>query len=155
VRTIDDHLREVRLFHGLDDETLERIAGCGSNAACRQDEPLFREGEPADTFYVLRHGRVSLETFVPGRGTVTIETIEPGDVIGWSWLFEPYSWHFDARAVTDLRVTMFDGACLRGKCDADPRLGYELMQRFAQVMIERLQATRLRLLDVYGYAAAD
>jgi CRP/FNR family transcriptional regulator, cyclic AMP receptor protein len=155
MRTIEDTLRDVRLFHGLDDAAIEVIAGCGSNGALAEDELLFREGQPAETFYLLRHGRVALETFVPTRGTVTIETIEPGDVIGWSWLFPPYRWHFDARALADMRITTFDAACLRGKCDADPRLGYELMTRFAQVMIERLQATRLRLLDVYGYAAAD
>jgi hypothetical protein len=79
-----------------------------------------------------------------------IETIESGEVIGWSWLFEPYRWHFDARALTVVRATAFDGACLRGKCEADPALGYALMSRFAQVLIERLQWTRLRLLDLYG-----
>jgi CRP-like cAMP-binding protein len=154
MKTIEDTLRDARLFYGLEPEALELIAGCGGNATVPANELLFREGQPADTFYVVRHGRVALDTFVPGRGTVTIETIEAGDVVGWSWLFPPYRWHFDARAVTDLRVTTFDGACLRAKCDENPALGYGLMTRFSQVMIERLQATRLRLLDVYGDAAA-
>ena len=79
-----------------------------------------------------------------------IETIEAGEVIGWSWLFPPYRWHFDARALTQVRATAFDGACLRGKCEEDSGLGYDLMSRFAQILIERLQWTRLRLLDVYG-----
>jgi hypothetical protein len=81
---------------------------------------------------------------------VVIGTLEAGEVLGWSWLFAPYHWHFDARAVGVVRATAFDGACLRGKCDDDPRLGYELMRRFAAVMIDRLQWTRLQLLDVYG-----
>jgi CRP/FNR family transcriptional regulator, cyclic AMP receptor protein len=80
---------------------------------------------------------------------VTIETVEAGDVVGWSWLFPPYRWHFDARALSTVRATVFDGACLRDKCRADPELGFELMSRFAQVMLERLQWTRLRLLDGY------
>jgi CRP-like cAMP-binding protein len=155
MKTIAETLQEVELFQGLSPEALDLIAGCGSNAAFSLDDLLFRAEEPADTFYVLRHGRVALETFVPGRSSVTIDTIEAGDVIGWSWLFPPYRWHFDARALTDVRVTSFDGTCLRGKCESDPRLGYDLMSRFAQVMIDRLQSTRLRLLDVYGYAAAD
>jgi hypothetical protein len=71
-------------------------------------------------------------------------------VIGWSWLFPPYRWHFDGRALSSVRATSFDGACLRGKCDQDPALGYELMKRFARVFSERLRGTRLRLLDVYG-----
>ncbi len=115
----------------------------------------LRDGDEANTFYVLRHGTVALETFVPTRGPVTIETLEAGEVVGWSWLFPPYRWHFDARALSLVRATVFDGACLREKCEADPRLGYDLMSRFAQVVIERLQSTRLRLLDVYGYAGAS
>jgi CRP/FNR family transcriptional regulator, cyclic AMP receptor protein len=155
VETIDTILRDVPLFEGLSDEALELIAGCGSNVHFGEGGLLFRQGDPADTFFVIRHGSVALETFVPARGPVTIETIESGDVVGWSWLFAPYRWHFDAKALVAVRATAFDGACLRGKCDADPALGYQLMSRFAQVMIERLQWTRLRLLDVYGYAAAD
>jgi CRP-like cAMP-binding protein len=155
VETIDTILRDVPLFEGLPDEALELIAGCGSNVHFGEGELLFRQGDPADTFFVIRHGSVALETFAPARGPVTIETIESGDVVGWSWLFAPYRWHFDAKALVAVRATAFDGACLRGKCDADPALGYQLMSRFAQVMIERLQWTRLRLLDVYGYAAAD
>lgn len=155
METIDTILRDVPLFDGLSDEALELIAGCGSNVHFGEGELLFRQGDPADTFFVIRHGSVALETFVPARGPVTIETIESGDVVGWSWLFAPYRWHFDAKALVGVRATVFDGACLRGKCDADPALGYQLMSRFAQVIIERLQWTRLRLLDVYGYAAAD
>ena len=79
-----------------------------------------------------------------------IETLDPGEIVGWSWIFPPYVWHFDARAVDEVRVVSFDGACLRGKCESDHALGYELMRRFAGVMIDRLLHTRLRLLDVYG-----
>jgi CRP-like cAMP-binding protein len=150
METIDAVLRDVPVFAGLAPEQLGLIAGCGSNVRFAEGEVLFREGDPADTFYVLRHGSVALETFVPARGAITIETLEAGEVVGWSWLFRPYRWHFDARALSLVRATAFDGACLRGKCEDDPRLGYELMSRFAQVLIERLQWTRLRLLDVYG-----
>jgi CRP-like cAMP-binding protein len=150
METIDAVLRDVPVFAGLDPEQLTLLAGCGSNVRFAEGEVLFREGDPADTFWVVRHGSVALETFVPARGAITIETLETGEVVGWSWLFAPYRWHFDARALSLVRATAFDGACLRGKCEDDPRLGYELMSRFAQVLIERLQWTRLRLLDVYG-----
>jgi CRP-like cAMP-binding protein len=151
--TLDALLRDVPFFEGITGEHLELLAGCASNVRFQSGEHLFREGDPADTFFVLRHGAVALETFVPARGPITIETIEAGEVIGWSWLFPPYRWHFDATALSLVRATAFDGACLRDKCEADPALGYELMKRFAQVVIERLQWTRLRLLDVYGYPA--
>jgi CRP/FNR family transcriptional regulator, cyclic AMP receptor protein len=143
-------LAGVPFLEGLDDERVALLAGCARNVRFDEAEQLFREGDVADTFYVIRHGMAAVETFVPARGAITIETIGPGGVLGWSWLFAPYRWHFDARALTLVRATAFDGACLRAKCENDPELGYELMGRFAQVLIERLQWTRLRLLDVYG-----
>ena len=149
-RSLEHLLTDVPFFEGLDSGALALIAGCGGNVHFAQGEQLFRQGDPSDTFYVLRQGSVALETFVPARGPVVIETIDAGEVVGWSWLFPPYRWHFDARALTAVRATGFDGACLRQKCDEDPALGYALMGRFAQVLIERLQWTRLRLLDVYG-----
>src|SRR5262245_58319398 len=120
METLDAVLGEVRVFAGLPADTLELIAGCGSNTGFGDGELLFGQGDPADTFFVLRRGSVALEVFVPAQGAVTIETIEAGDVVGWSWLFEPYRWHFDGRALGDVRATAFDGACLRGKCDVDP-----------------------------------
>ncbi len=155
METLEQLLQNVPLFDGLSHDDLDLIAGCGSNVRFREGEFLFRDGDDANTFFVLRHGIVALETFVPARGPVTIETLEAGDVVGWSWLFPPYRWHFDARALSLVRATRFDGACLRTKCEAEPRLGYQLMSRFAQVVIDRLQSTRLRLLDVYGYADGD
>jgi CRP/FNR family transcriptional regulator, cyclic AMP receptor protein len=152
---IETLIRDIPLFHDLPPEAIELIAGCGANIRFHPDEMLFRDGAQANSFYVVRHGTVALETFVPARGAVTIETLGPGEVVGWSWLFPPYRWHLDARALSLVRATIFDATCLREKCEADPRLGYDLMSRFAQVVIERLQWTRLRLLDVYGYAAVE
>jgi CRP-like cAMP-binding protein len=150
METIDALLRDVPIFQGMSEEAIELLSGCASNTRFADDEVLFREGDEADTFYVIRHGRVALETFVPARGPVTIETIDPGEVVGWSWLFAPYRWHFDARALGLVRATQFDAACLRAKCQDDPAFGYDLISRFTQVLIERLRWTRLRLLDLYG-----
>ena len=155
MQTLDELVAQSPVFAGLEPEQLELIAGCGHIESLDAGERLFREGDPAETFYLVRRGRVALTTHVPARGDVVIETLDAGEVIGWSWLFEPYRWHFDARAVEDAGVIVFDGACLRGKCDADHTLGYELMQRFAQVMIGRLQRTRTLLLDVYGDGARN
>jgi CRP-like cAMP-binding protein len=150
METIAGILGDVALFDGLEPAQLELIAGCGSNVGFEEGEYLFREGDHAETFFLIRHGAVALELFAPPRGSLTIETLEAGEVVGWSWLFAPYTWHFDARATSLVRATAFDGVCLRTKCEDDPSLGYALMSRFARVMIERLQMTRLRLLDVYG-----
>ena len=150
MRTIDALLQEVPAFGGLADEHLDLIAGCALNRDFAAGEHLLREGEPANECFAIRHGTVALETFVPQRGAVTIETLHEGDLLGWSWLVPPHRVIFDARALGVVRTVAFDGACLREKCEEDAGLGFELTKRFAGVIVERLQATRLRLLDVYG-----
>ena len=154
MQSIAELLEQHPFFQGLAAEDVAFIAGCGQNVVFQEDEYIFREGGPADHFYVLRHGRVALETFVPERGPLIIETIAEGDVLGWSWLFPPYRWSSDARAVEVTRAVALDGVCLRQKCENDPRLGYALMQRFTRIMMDRLRATRLLLLDIYGNVPA-
>ncbi len=149
-RTVEELLADHPFFAGMRSEQLAVLAGCASNVHFARDTYLIREGDPADTFFLIRAGAVALETSAPQRRPLSIETIEAGEVLGWSWLFPPYRWHFSGRAVEEVRATKLDGACLRGKCDADPVLGYELMRRFSAIVIERLQATRLQLLDLYA-----
>jgi CRP/FNR family transcriptional regulator, cyclic AMP receptor protein len=153
VQTIEQLLAEAPAFNGMSEEHLALIAGCAQNKVFEDGEYLMREGDPANTFFVVRHGRVAMEIFVPERGGVTIETIDDGDLLGWSWLMPPFRVHLDARALGSVHVVAFDAACLRGKADEDPVLGYELMKRFIPVIVERLQATRVRMLDVYGHVA--
>ncbi len=154
MRSIEQVLSEIKTFEGLEQRHLDRIAGCGTNCGFAAGEYIAREGDDADTFYAIRHGRVALEMATPAGGPLLVATLGDGRVVGWSWLFPPYRWSFDARAVEDTRAIAFDGACLRGKCGSDHELGYVLMQRFASIILERLQETRLQLLDVYGKPAA-
>ena len=150
MRTLDTLITESPVFVGLDDEQLALIAGCGRNVTFAAGERLFREGDPAETFFLVRQGIVALDTYVPNRGGLTVDTAGPGEIVGWSWLLPPHRWHFTGRAVEPVRAVQFDGTCLRGKCEDDPLLGYDLLTRFAQVLVERLQATRFQLMDVYG-----
>jgi CRP/FNR family cyclic AMP-dependent transcriptional regulator len=143
-------LREHPFLHGMEDRHIKLIVGCASNAVFKAGEFVFREGEDADAFYFIRHGRVLVETHVPQKGTIIIRSREAGEIFGWSWLVPPYKWHFDARAVELTRAIALDGKCLRTKCEEDHDLGYEIMKRFALVIAERLEATRLQLMDVYG-----
>ena len=154
MQTIEQLIAEAPVFDGMSEEHLALIAGCAQNQAFRDGEYLMREGDGAETFFVIRHGMVAMEIFVPQRGSVTIETIDDGDLLGWSWLVPPYRSHLDARALGTVHTVAFDATCLRGKADQDPVLGYELLRRFIPVVVERLQATRVRLLDVYGHVAA-
>jgi len=152
VQTLDELMVSSPVFAGLPAAHLELIAGCAVNERFAAGTYLFHEGQAADRFYLIREGSIALEVSIPGHGSHVLETLGEGEVVGWSWLFEPYLWQFDGRAVLSTGVLAFDGACLRGKCDSDHELGYELMRRFAASMLARLQATRLQLLDVYGDA---
>jgi len=149
-KTLEPILVEHEFFKGLAKKHLDIIVGCAKNVRFEAGQFVFREGEDANEFFIVRSGKISLETFAPGRGAIIIQTINADDVLGWSWLFPPYKRHFDARALLQTRAISLDGACLRGKCEKDHDLGYELMKRFADIMVNRLQATRMQLLDVYG-----
>jgi CRP-like cAMP-binding protein len=143
-------VREHPFFADLDESFCDLVAGCASNAVFREGQHLFHQGEPADRLFLIRHGRVGLETSAPGRGGVAFQTLAPGEIVGVSWLVPPYRWSYDARAAEPVRAIALDAACLRAKIEADHDLGYELMKRFVPVLVERLQGTRLQILDVYG-----
>lgn len=150
MRGMDELLASVELLAGLDTASVASLAGCAANAAYTPGDVLFAEGDSADRFWIIRHGTVALEISAPGTGRVTVETLGPGSLVGWSWLVAPYTWHFDAIARDPVRSVVFDAGCLREKMEAEPRLGYQLMSRFLPIIADRMQAARLRLLDLYG-----
>jgi CRP-like cAMP-binding protein len=150
IASLEKILAEHPFFAGLDRRHMDTIVGCAANVTFEAGEFLFRAGEDAARFYVIRHGTVGVELMPPAGEPIVVETVEPGEVLGWSWLFAPYKWHFDARARSFVRALALDGACLRGKCDRDPALAAELLKRFAGVLVSRLEATQLQLMDMYG-----
>jgi CRP/FNR family transcriptional regulator, cyclic AMP receptor protein len=143
-------ISEQPFFAGLPAEYSELVAGCCRNHVFQAEHYLFREGDPANEFFLMRHGKVALEVAAPGRNPVVFSTLGPGEIVGASWLVPPYQWMFDARAVELTRAIGVDAACLRRKCDADHHLGYEMMKRFLPVFVKRLHDTRLQILDIYG-----
>ena len=150
---MDAVIREHRFFAGLDEDTIQLLAGCARNVVFKPGEYLFHSGEEANEFYLIRQGRVALDVVAPGRSKITFQTVGEGEIVGVSWLLPPYRWIHDARAVDAVRAIGMDAKCLRRKCDADHDVGYEMMSRFLPVLVSRLQATRLQLLDVYGKPA--
>ncbi len=150
METLEPILAQHPFLQGLEKRHLELIVGCASNVRFEAGKFLFRSGEEANHFYIVRHGKVALEVHSPQRGPIVIETVSEGEVLGWSWLFPPNYWRFDARAVEMTRAIALDGKCLRNKCEQDHDLGYELMKRFANIIDRRLMATRLQLLDIYS-----
>jgi CRP/FNR family cyclic AMP-dependent transcriptional regulator len=146
-------LAEHPFFEGLDPGLIKMIAPFASQVRHDAEQMIYREGDDANQFLLIRHGRVSIEMHAGGRGSLTIQTVGPGEVLGWSWLFPPYRRRFDARALELTRAIALDGKSLREKAAADYRLGYELFARFSRVVVERLQAASLQLLDMYGKRA--
>lgn len=152
MRSLEGVLAGHPFFGGMDPRYLELAVGCAANVRFDAGELIFREGHEAEHFYLIRAGRVALEIPVLGRGGLTIQTLGAGDVLGWSWLVPPYKWRFDGRAAEMTRAIVFDGKCLREKCEGDHELGYELQKRVIAILGEYLDATRFRLLDIYSDA---
>jgi CRP-like cAMP-binding protein len=141
---------EHPFFAKMDKRFLDIVVGCAKNVRFEAGQYLFHEGEAADQFYLLRHGRLALQITSPGRGALTFQTLGEGEIVGISWLIPPYRWAYDAKALELTRAVAMDAACLRGKCEADHDLGYDMMKRFMPVLIQRLNAIRMQVLDVYG-----
>jgi CRP-like cAMP-binding protein len=135
-------------------EHLKMLEDVSMYAQFEPGEVIFREGEPANRFYLIHSGEVELEANLDGERVVSIQKAGPGDVIGWSWLFSPYYWHFGARAVQRTTATFYYGTRLREKCEENPEFGYELMKRISQLLLDRLQSTRRRLSEVTAHATA-
>lgn len=147
--TLSRVLRDHPFFRGLSEEFLDLLAGCATNVRLDARETVFREGDEANHFYLIREGKVAVQMDAPGRGPITVQTLGEGDILGWSWLVPPYRWRFDARTVEPVRMIALDGKCLRAKCEADHDLGFELLKRFSQIMAQRLQATRHQVWEIY------
>ena len=142
-------------FSNMVPEHLDIIADCATQAQFKADQILFQEGEPASQFYLIESGRVAVEAHQPPDGTALVQTLGPGDVLGWSWLFPPFAWHFRARALAPTNAVVLNGAHLLVAAERNRDFGYELMKRVAQVVIHRLQATRKQLLEQQIESALD
>ena len=138
-------IAEHPFMKGLSAEQITRLSACAMDSHFAAGEIIFLEGDPANRFYLIQAGRVALESRPSGSEAVVIGEIGPGDVLGWSWLLPPYLWHFDARAIEPVSAIFLYGTRLREECEEDHDLGYELMKRTAEVIIQRLQSTRQRL----------
>ncbi|MCL4812384.1 MAG: cyclic nucleotide-binding domain-containing protein [Vicinamibacteraceae bacterium] len=149
MKTLEQLLAEHPFFSGLAPDHLKLFAGCAVTLRVDSGEFLFREGELARSFFVVRHGSIAITSVTPQEGLVTIQTLDEGDILGWSWLLPPYRWHFGARALEPAALISLDATCVRTKCEHDHEFGYEIMRRFAQVMASRLEATHLQLMNVY------
>jgi len=152
VATTYDLLAAHPFLAGLTRPQLEKLSPWAHRSLFQAGARVFSEQGRAQRFWLIREGSVALDMYVPGRGAVVVETLGPGAMLGWSWLHPPYRWHLGATALTQTLTIEFDGEAVRRLAADDPELGYELYRRFLAVVVDRLQATRIRLLDLYGDA---
>ncbi len=141
-------LLEHAFFEGIEPHLLDIIVGCASNAMFKKGEVILREGDEANAFYVIRSGKVGIEIPYPGHGSMLIQTLGEGEVFGWEWLIPPHRWYLGARALEDAKVLVFNGACLREKCEENKDMGYEMMRRFSRIITQRLHSARKQILDL-------
>jgi CRP-like cAMP-binding protein len=150
MESLERVISEHPFFADLESYYTGLLVGCASNVRFNASEYIFKEGEEANAFYLIRAGKVALEAFAPNYKPTMVMTLGEGDILGWSWLVPPYRWRFHARAMEPTRAFALDGKCLRTKCEQNHDLGYELLRRFAQIMEQRLISTCFQLLDVYA-----
>jgi CRP-like cAMP-binding protein len=149
METLERVLRDHPFLRELTDAQVHFMTGCARNRRYEAGEFLIREGSEADAMFLLREGRVAIEIDHPGQGPQQVESLGPGDVLGWSWLYPPYRWHIDARAVDRVRAFAFDGTCLRKKVVEDHDLGFVLVKRLLYQAHQRLERVRLQWMDLY------
>jgi CRP/FNR family cyclic AMP-dependent transcriptional regulator len=143
-------VREHAFLSGLDDAVIISIAGCGKNVVFQPDEYIFREGDQAQQFYLVKTGLVALEIHMPGRGEISFLTVKGNDILGYSSLVEPYRCLYDARAVEPVRAIALDHQCLVDKCEGNHQMGYEVLKRVMTALTQRLHAARLQSANLYA-----
>lgn len=150
MEALEEVVAKVALFQGMKREHIGLLSGCATEVRYEAGDYPSRAGAHSDRFWVVRDGRLALELWAPGRGSITIAIMTPGDVVGFSWLVPPYQTQFDVHAVAPTRALLFDGRALRERCERDPELGYQLMSRFGGLMVERILVLTMQLLDIHG-----
>jgi CRP/FNR family transcriptional regulator, cyclic AMP receptor protein len=139
---------------GMNPAQLALLTDCAIPVHFKKGQTILREGDLANRFYLIESGKVVLESGEGFGDPVIVETIGAGDLLGWSWMFPPYVWHFTARAAEDTEAIFFYGTILREYCERDHSLGYELFKRITPIMMKRLQSARRRMLSVHAHGAA-
>lgn len=141
-------LAELPFFREFTQESLRLLSACAMHVRLEGGVEIFREGEPADRFYVLRSGRIAIEAAGPGGQAVVLQVLGPGEVVGWSWLFPPHVWQFGARTLEPVDAVCFSGSRLRHACESDTSLGFQLVRGMASALVQRLAAARKKLAEL-------
>ena len=149
-QSITEYLSAHEFFSEFSDDVLKFLCECSSTREIKKGQILFLQGEHADKFYVVRSGRISIQMPAIMGPTLEIQTVSENQVLGWSWLIPPYKWNFQTKAEDDSELLQFDGAAILARCEQDPKLGFELVKKFAALMSVGLNAARLKMMDEWN-----
>ncbi len=148
--TIVQEIRGHPFFEGFPETLYAELRTCADKVVFEPEEFVYRQGDPADEFFLVLQGRVALELHSGRHGAVTVQTLCGGDILGWSWLFPPYHRHCDARALTFVEAISLQAICMREQAERNHHLGHELYKRLSRAVVADLQAVRLQLMDLYS-----
>ena len=151
METFEEMIVNHPFWAGLNLHHFDLLKKCATFQRFDVGQSIFQEGGHADNFYLIQKGRVTLHAFVPGRGAVTVQTVSGGDALGWSWLFPPHQWHFSAHSSDPTEAIVFGAKLLRDEAEQNHDFGFELTKRVSKMLLQRLQETRLLLVDFYGF----
>ena len=149
-KSIESLLRESPFLQSFQDDHISLLAKCSEVVHFNQNELLLTEGESADCFYLILNGSVAIESHFPGREALVVSKVATHGIVGFSWLFPPYRNQFDARAVTSVLAVKLSGSCLLPVIESNHELGYHLLRGFSAIMLQRMQAARRQMLDIFG-----
>ncbi|MCG6889762.1 MAG: cyclic nucleotide-binding domain-containing protein [Gammaproteobacteria bacterium] len=148
--SIAEYLAIHDFFSGLNDDYIKLLAEFATERQVARGEVLFQQGKPADKFYLVRKGKVSVQVPALVGPALELQVLGEDQILGWSWLIPPYRWNFLARAVEDTEFLEFDGRAILARCEKDPQFGYALFKLFTALMSERLNAARQKMMDQWN-----
>ena len=148
--SITEYLSAHEFFSQFSDDVLKFLCECSSTREIKKGQILFRQGENADKFYVVRSGRISIQMPAIMGPALEIQAVDEDEVLGWSWLISPYQWNFQTKAEEDSELLQFDGVAILARCEQEPKFGYELLKKFAGLMSVRLNAARQKMMNEWN-----
>lgn len=149
-KTICTFLKKCDLFSYLEEEHLQILAENGKIFTYEPQEFIFSTRDEAKNFYIVKEGEISLHHFSPERGSIKIETVQVGEIVGWSWLVQPYKWKFDCLTECGAVLISFDAKKIREEMENNYLFAYRLQSIFTKIIAERLHSTRIRLSKELG-----
>ena len=147
-----EYLSAHEFFSEFSDDVIKFLCECSSTREIKKGQILFRQGENADKFYIVRSGRIAIQMPAIMGPTLEIQTLDKDQILGWSWLISPYKWNFQTKAEEDSELLQFDGVAILARCEQEPKFGYELLKKFAALMSVGLNAARQKMMDEWNPA---